>query len=92
MVSQEGVQAPAEAPKAKRSHRKHQAEAAPKAPAPRMTEAAWADEFIALFKRGEDAGLNPTAIVANVAFKRGRSWGDGGLANGEATIGAGKKG
>ncbi len=62
------------------------------APAPRMTETAFVEELLALFKRGEAAGLSPTNITVRVCFRRGVSMLDGFLANVETNIGAGKKG
>ena len=63
-------------------------------PAPRMTEAEFVAEQLALVKRGEDSNLNPYAIITRVIFKRGVGWLDGVLANVEASLGstAGKKG
>lgn len=59
-----------------------------------MTEAAFLEELLALFKRGEEAGLSPTNITIRVCFRRGVSMLDGFLASVESNIGsgAGKKG
>ena len=61
-------------------------------PAPRMTEAAFLEELLALFKRGEDAGLSPATIAVRACFRRGVSMLDGLLATVESGIGSGKKG
>ena len=60
-------------------------------PAPHMTEAAFLEELLALFKRGEAAGLSPVNITIRVCFRRGVSMLDGLLASVEANIGSGGK-
>ena len=59
---------------------------------PPMTEAAFVEELLVLFKRGEDAGLSPATITVRVCFRRGVSMLDGLLASVESNIGSGKKG
>ena len=79
MSDQEGVPAPDKG-------------VSPESPAPRMTEAAFIEELLALFKRGEAAGLSPVTIAARVCFRRGVGILDGFLAHVETNIGSGKKG
>ena len=61
-------------------------------PALPLTEAAFIEELLALFKRGEAAGLSPVTIAARVCFRRGVSIFDGWMATVESGIGSGKKG
>ena len=63
-------------------------------PAPRMTAEAFVEELLALFKRGDDAGLSPMNITVRVCFRRGVGIIDGFLATVEKDIGSGsgKKG
>ena len=60
-------------------------------PAPRMTEKVFVEELLALFKRGDDAGLSPANITIRVCFRRGVSILDGFLATVEKDIGSGKR-
>ena len=60
--------------------------------APPMTEAAFVEELLALFKRGEAAGLSPLTIAARVGFRHGVGKIDELLAYVENNIGSGKKG
>ena len=78
MADEESLKAPPESPQ----------------PAPCLTEAAFVEELLALFKRGEAAGLSPMNITVRVCFRRGVSLLDGFLATVETSIGsgAGKKG
>ena len=59
-----------------------------------MTEAAFVEELLALFKRGDEAGLSATSITIRVCFRRGVSIIDGFLATVENKMGTGdgKKG
>ena len=63
-------------------------------PVPRMTEATFVEELLALFKRGDEAGLSPTNITIRVCFRRGVNMLDGFLATVENNIVSGdsKKG
>ena len=95
MADQDGVQSPHEKPKAGKKA-VPLARVSPESPgsAPRMTEAAFVEELLALFKRGSDAGLSPATIAVRVCFKRSVSLLDGFLSNVETNLGSGtgKKG